>query len=82
MPSQLKIQKQLELRRRSLASRQLQLGTNIMLHREIRKRNEQAIINSQRIHLKSQLTSFGENNEQFMRLKYQSIAESIGLEAD
>ena len=82
MPSQLKIQKQLELRRRSLAQRQLALGQNIMLAREIRKRNEQAIIQSQRIHLKSQLTSFGENNPQLMRMKYERIAESIGLEAD
>ncbi len=51
-----------------------------MLHREIRKKAEQAMINSQRIHLKSQLTAFGENNPQLMRMRYEKIAQGIGLD--
>ena len=80
MASKLAIQKKLELRRASMAQRQLALGENIMLHRQIRAKAEAAMIKSQRIHIQSQLSSMGETNPKIMKMKYEQIEKALGLQ--
>ena len=80
MPSQLALQKQLELRRRSLPQRQLALSENILLQRRIRQAAAQSIEKAQREHIQSHLSSLGYNNAKVTQLRRERLLASLGLD--
>ena len=80
MPSQLALQKQLELRRKSLPQRQLALSENILLQRRIRQAAARAVEKAQRAHIESHLSSLGYNDAKIMQLRRERLLESLGLE--
>ena len=80
MPSQLALQKQLELRRRSLPQRQLALSENILLQRRIRQAAAQAIVKAQKAHIESHRSALGFNDAKMLERRRERILASLGLE--
>ena len=80
MPSLLALQKQLELRRKSLPQRQLALSENILLQRRIRQAAQQAIVKAQKAHIESHLSSLGYNDAKMMQTRRERIQAALGLE--
>ena len=80
MPSHLAMQKQLELRRRSLPQRQLALSENLLLQRRIRQAAAQAIVKAQKAHIDSHLSSLGYNDAKMLEKRRERILAVIGID--
>ena len=75
----LALRKKLSERRRSRGQREVQRSENILLQRRIRQAAQMAIIKAQRIHIDSQLSSMGLQNQKILELRRNQIMESLGL---